>query len=162
MVGCALQAQPSRLRILAQNFGGIMAGAVVTWQKKMSFIGKAGSGFSLPMDTSIEQGGDNSGFRPMEILLVGLGGCTGMDVISILEKKRQNVTSFEIRVSGERAAEHPKVYTSISLEYVVGGKNLDPNAVERAVTLSEEKYCSVMATLSKTAKIDRKITIVAV
>jgi putative redox protein len=127
----------------------------------MSFVGTASSGFSLPLDTSVEQGGDGGGFRPLELLLVGLGGCTGMDVISILEKKRQNITSFEIRIDGERAVDHPRVYTAITLEYVFGGTNIDPAALERAVSLSEEKYCSAMAMLRKTAKIERKITILA-
>jgi putative redox protein len=95
----------------------------------------------------------------MDLLLIGLGGCTGMDVISILEKKRQKVTHFEIRLNGTRATEHPKVFTHIVLEYVLGGEALDPVAVERAVELSETKYCSAMGMLSKTAKIERKITI---
>ncbi len=134
-------------------------GAKVTWKQKMAFTGQASSGFSLPIDTSVEQGGENSGFRPMELLLVGLGGCTAMDVISILEKKRQKVTRFEVNVDGVRASEHPRVYTEITLEYVLAGENLDPTAVERAVELSETKYCSANAMLSKTAKINRKITI---
>ncbi len=131
----------------------------VTWQKRMSFVGTGRVGLTLPIDTSVENGGDNSGFAPMELLLVGLGGCTGMDVISILEKKRQKVTSFEIRVNATRATEHPKVFTHIVLEYVLGGQALDPAAVERAVELSETKYCSAMAMLSKSAQIERKITI---
>ncbi len=134
-------------------------GAKVTWKQKMAFTGQTGSGFSLPIDTSVEQGGENSGFRPMELLLVGLGGCTAMDVISILEKKRQKVTRFEVNVDGVRANEHPRVYTEITLEYVLAGESLDPAAVERAVELSESKYCSANAMLSKTAKIIRKITI---
>ena len=134
-------------------------GAKVTWNKKMSFTGQAGSGFSLPIDTSVEQGGENGGFRPMELLLVGLGGCTAMDVISILEKKRQKVTRFEVNVDGVRANDHPRVYTDITLEYVLAGENLDPAAIQRAVELSETKYCSANAMLSKTAKITTKITI---
>jgi putative redox protein len=133
--------------------------AKVTWQKRMTFIGTGRVGLTLPIDTVPESGGDNNGFGPMELLLVGLGGCTGMDVISILEKKRQKVTHFEIRIHGERAGEHPKVFKKIALEYIVGGEAIDPAAVERAVELSETKYCSVMAMLSKTAHFERKIVI---
>ena len=133
--------------------------AKVTWQKKMSFVGTGKFGLTVPIDTSIENGGDSSGFSPMELLLVGLAGCTAMDVISILEKKRQKVSRFEVRVNGERASEHPKVFTNIVVEYIVGGESIDRAAVERAVELSETKYCSAMAIISKTAKIERKIVI---
>ena len=132
----------------------------VTWQKRMSFVGTGRVGLTVPIDTNPENGGDNTGFSPMELLLVGLGGCTGMDVISILEKKRQKVSRFEIRLNGVRTAEHPKVFTHIVLEYVLSGDALDPAAVERAVELSETKYCAAMAMMSKTAQIERKITIV--
>ena len=89
----------------------------VTWQKRMSFVGAGKLGLTIPLDTSIEQGGDSSGFSPMELLLMGLAGCTAMDVISILEKKRQKVSRFEVRVNGQRASEHPKVFTNIIVEY---------------------------------------------
>ncbi len=126
----------------------------------MAFAGQAmGSGFSLPLDTVVEQGGDNAGFRPMELVLLGLAGCTAMDVISILEKKRQNVTGFEVRANGERSEAHPKVFTHIVVEYVVSGVNIDPVAVARAVELSETKYCSAYGMLSKTVNIEHKITI---
>jgi len=134
--------------------------AKATWQKKMSFIGESGTGFSLPLDNSVEHGGDNSGFRPIELLLVGLAGCTGMDVISILEKKRQKVTRFEVHVNGERSAEHPKVFTDIQIEYEVAGVDIDPAAVARAVELSETKYCAVSAMLAKAAKIEYSINII--
>ena len=134
--------------------------AKVVWKGKMSFDGSSANGFSLPIGTSTESGGDNDGFRPMELLLIGMAGCTAMDVISILEKKRQDVTGFEVRVvEAERAAEHPKVYTHIVLEYVVTGKNVDRAAVERAVELSSTKYCSAEAMLGKVAKIENKITV---
>ncbi len=132
----------------------------VTWQKKMSFVGKAyGSGYSLPMDTVVEQGGDNSGFRPMELVLLGLAGCTAMDVISILEKKRQKVSAFEVVVHGDRAETHPKVFTHILVEYVVTGEAIDPAAVARSVELSETKYCSAYGMLHQTVQIEHKITI---
>jgi putative redox protein len=135
--------------------------AKVTWKNKMAFEGFAAkSGFSIPLDTSLDDGGDNSGFRPMELLMVGLAGCTAMDVISILKKKKQEVSAFEVRTSGERATEHPRIYTNIEIEYVVTGKNIDAAAVERAVDLSEEKYCSAQAMLAKAAKITHKITII--
>lgn len=136
-----------------------MGGAKVVWKSGLSFEGSADSGFTLPLDTTVEQGGQNSGFRPMELLLVGLAGCTGMDVISILKKKQQDVVSFEVSVQGERAQEHPRIYTHITIEYVIIGHGIDPAAVERAVQLSESKYCSAQAMLSKAAKIDHLITI---
>lgn len=134
--------------------------AKVVWKGKMSFDGSSANGFSLPVGTSVESGGDNDGFRPMELLLIGLAGCTAMDVISILEKKRQDVTGFEVRVvEAERAAEHPKVYTHIVLEYMVTGRNVERAAVERAVELSSTKYCSAQAMLGKVAKIETRITL---
>ncbi len=133
--------------------------AKVVWKSGMSFDGTASSGLILPVDTSVESGGNDSGFRPMELLLVGLAGCTAMDVISILKKKRQDVTNFEVRVRGERAEDHPKVFTHILIEYVVTGRELDRTAVERAVELSETKYCSAQAMLGKVARIENKITI---
>ncbi len=134
-------------------------GAMVTWKGKMAFDGEATGGFHLPLDTSIEQGGENNGFRPMELMLVSLAGCTSMDVISILQKKRQNVTGFEVSVNGDRAAEHPHVYTHIVVNYKVVGENIDPAAVERAIELSETKYCSAFNTLNKTAVIEHTISI---
>jgi putative redox protein len=133
--------------------------AKAIWKGRMSFDGTAGSGFTLPMGTRADSGGDDDGFRPMELLLVGLAGCTAMDVISILEKKRQDVTNFEVNVQAERAETHPRVFTNILLEYVVTGHAVDPVAVERAVELSETKYCSAQAMLGKTALIQHKVTI---
>ena len=133
--------------------------ASVIWKGKMGFTGSVDSGFSLPLDTSIESGGEEQGFRPMELLLVGLAGCTSMDVLSILNKKQQQVTGFEVKVNGERATDHPKVFTQIVVEYIVSGIAISSAAVERAVELSETKYCSAYAMLSKAAKIEHKITI---
>lgn len=135
-----------------------MGSAKVVWKNDLKFSGSVESGFSLPLDTSPEEGGGD-GFRPMELLLVGLAGCTGMDVISILKKKKQDVQSFEVAVHGERAADHPRIYTHITIEYIVTGRNIDPAAVERAVELSETKYCSANAMLSKSAQIDHVITL---
>jgi len=127
--------------------------AKVTWQEGMRFEGTASSGHTVILDSSAEHGGQNAGFRPMELLLVGMAGCTAMDVISILRKKRQKVTGFEVRVCGERAEEHPRIYTDIHVEYVVRGEDISPAAVERAIQLSEEKYCSASAMLGKAARI---------
>ncbi len=126
----------------------------------MSFDGTATSGFTIPMGTSAEFGGDNDGLRPIELVLVGLAGCTAMDVISILQKKRQEVTAFEVSAHADRATEHPKVFTHVVLEFVVTGKEIDRAAVERAVELSSTKYCSAQAMLIKAVEIEHKITIV--
>lgn len=133
--------------------------AKVIWKQRMSFEAIGPSKFTLPLGTSQESGGDNDGFRPLELLLIGLAGCTGMDVISILQKKQEQVSAFEIKVHGERANDHPRVFTKIDIEYIVKGKNIDPAAVKRAVDLSEEKYCSVEAMLKKAAQIQSRITI---
>jgi putative redox protein len=134
--------------------------AKVTWSEGLSFSGTAlGSGYTLPMGSSIEQGGKNDGFRPMELILVGLAGCTAMDVISILAKKKQAVSNFEVLVHGDRAETHPHIFNHILVEYVVTGKNIQKDAVERAVELSETKYCSASGMLSKVAVIENKITI---
>ena len=96
----------------------------------------------------------------MELLLISLAGCTAMDVVSILRKKRQNLTGFEIRVHGNRATDHPKVFTDFELEYIVHGVNIDPAAVERAIQLSTENYCSAHAMLEKAAHIRTRYTII--
>jgi putative redox protein len=133
--------------------------ASVIWRQGLSFIGGAGSGFSVPLGTNVEYGGADDGFRPLELMLVSLAGCTAMDVISILLKKGQGVTWFQVNVRGERAQEHPQVFTSITLEYQLRGRNLDPAAVERAVELSETKYCSARAMLAQVVPIQRAIRI---
>jgi putative redox protein len=135
--------------------------AMVVWHKGLSFTGSAaGSGFSLPLGAESKDGGANDGFRPLELLAVGLAGCTAMDVISILEKKRQPVKAFEVRVHADLATEHPHVFTKVLVEYVVTGTGVDREAVERAVSLSETKYCGARAMLRKAAPIESKITIV--
>jgi putative redox protein len=134
--------------------------ATVVWKKGLSFTGTGHtSGFILPLGADAQGGGGNDGFRPTELILVGLAGCTAMDVISILEKKKQAVSGFEVKAHGERAAEDPKAFTSFTVEYIVRGKGIDPAAVDRAVELSQQKYCSVMATLRGAGPIERKITI---
>jgi len=133
--------------------------ASVVWKKGLSFTGAAETGFNVPLGADPKVGGDNDGFRPSELILVGLAGCTAMDVISILAKKRLQITGFEVKAHGERAATDPKKFTSFMVEYVVTGKGIDPAAVERAAELSETKYCTVMATLRAAGPIERKITI---
>lgn len=133
--------------------------AKAVWKGDLTFVGSADSGFSLVMDTFKEVGGNESGFRPVELIAIGVAGCTGMDVISILKKKRQEVTDFEVLVHATRAAEHPKKITRMLIEYVVTGKNIDPAAVERAVQLSEEKYCPSIATIRNNVTIENKIVI---
>ncbi len=133
--------------------------AKVSWQGKMAFDGTADRGYHLPLDADPEVGGEAKGFAPFELLALGLAGCTAMDVISILQKKRQDITGFEVKVHSERAHEHPKVFTHLHLEYVVSGRAVDPAAVERAVQLSDERYCGAIAMLRQAAQIDHSITI---
>ena len=134
--------------------------AKAVWNGDMAFTGVNDEGFLLPMDSKKAAGGHDMGFRPLQLMAIGLAGCTGMDVISILKKKRQEVTQFEVNAEVERASEHPKVFTKIVLAYKVTGKNIDPQAVERAVELSETKYCGAQAMLRQTAEITHTITIV--
>lgn len=137
-----------------------MVEAKVTLLDNMQFSGTASSGHTLIMDADNASGGHNTGFRPMELLLVGFGGCSGMDVISILRKKRQQVTGLEINVTGEKSDTAPKIYKEVHIEYVVKGKGVDTMAVERAISLSLEKYCSVGATLAKAGRITHSYRIV--
>jgi putative redox protein len=131
----------------------------VELQQGMTFHAGTASGHELVMDSSPDVGGTESGARPMELLMAGLGGCTGMDVISILRKMRQDVTHYEVRVSGDRAAEHPTVFTSIEVEHVIDGRGLNPEMIRRAVELSATRYCPAMAMLGKAAHIEVSYTI---
>jgi putative redox protein len=133
--------------------------AKVIWKGRMSFDGSSDSGFNVPLGTELEVGGDNDGFRPMELIAVGLAGCTAMDVISILSKKKQKVSTFEVQVHAVRTLEHPRVFSTIEVEYILTGEEIDPTAVERAVELSETKYCPAEAMLSKVVSMSHKITI---
>lgn len=134
--------------------------AKVTWQGKMAFTGMGEEGISIPMDAHPAVGGEGKGVLPMELILLGLGGCTAMDVISILAKKRQEVTGFEINLHADRAEEHPKVFTDITIEYVVTGKNIDEESVIRAIELSETKYCPGMGMLRKAVNITNSYKII--
>ena len=137
-----------------------MAKANVTWTSGMQFVAESDSNHAIVLDGAPAVGGHDSGVKPIELLLVGLAGCTGMDVISILKKKRQDVVNFSVNVEAERADEHPKVYTKIHVTYTFEGRNIKPGAVERAIELSEKTYCSAYATLQKTAKITNEYHIV--
>ncbi len=134
--------------------------AILTLQNQLHFTAVADSGFTVHMDTKAPAGEASQGASPMELLMIGLAGCTAMDVVSILRKKRQNLTGFEIRIHGDRATEHPKVFTDFELEYIVRGVDIDPSAVERAILLSVENYCSVHAMLEKAAHIRTRFTII--
>jgi putative redox protein len=123
------------------------------WKGDMTFEGVGHKGFRVTMDTVPESGGHDEGLGPMELVLVALAGCTAMDVISILKKKRQDVTGFEVVTRGARAKDYPRVYTDIEIEYIVRGHDVDPKAVARAIELSETRYCSVSNMLSQTAKL---------
>ena len=133
--------------------------AKVTWQENMAFLGIADRGYTLPIDGSKDVGGEEKGFAPFELLALGLAGCTALDVISILRKKRQQVTAFEVRVHGDRAKEHPKVFTHLFIEYVITGHQVEQEAVERAVQLSTEKYCGAHAMFRQVVPIEHRIVI---
>ena len=122
---------------------------ILSWKGRMLFEGVGGSGFVQKLDTDASAGGDDSGARPMEFIALGLAGCTAMDVISILQKKKQPVSDFKVQLHAERADEHPKVFTEAVIEYLVTGSDVDEAALLRAIELSAEKYCPAQAMLSK-------------
>jgi len=134
--------------------------AQVTWVEGMQFVGEAGSGHAIVLDGKPENGGRDTGTRPMELVLVALAGCTAMDMRHILMRMRQDVSGLQVKVQAERADEHPKVYTDIQLEYAVRGRNLSEKAVTDAVRLSQDKYCSVSAMLAETALIGYTVQII--
>jgi putative redox protein len=136
-------------RIKAEREQTMTVQARVTWVESRRFIGHATSGHAIVIDDST----DKLGPGPMELVLLGLLGCSAIDVMDILEKKRQAVTSLEAIAQSERAADHPRVYTAISIEFVVGGQAIKAKAVEDAIRLSMGKYCSVAGMLNKTAQI---------
>jgi|TARA_B110000037_G_scaffold65065_1_gene79447 putative redox protein len=123
--------------------------ATIKWLDGVSFNGSSESGHSLTMDGPQESGGKNNGMRPMELLLVGLGGCTSYDVITILKKSRQDVKDCRAEISAERSENIPKVFTKIHIHFVLEGHNLDESVVHRAINLSATKYCSASIMLEK-------------
>ena len=126
----------------------------VTLQGGMHFSGTADSGFGIQLDAKQEVGGEGKGFIPMELMALSMAGCTAMDVISILRKKRQDVTAFEVRVDAPRAEEHPRVFTRATIEYLVTGHNVDEKAVRRAIELTAKSYCPAQAMLGQVMPID--------
>ncbi len=131
-----------------------------TLETGMRFDVKTGSGHHVILDAAEHNGGQNSGPQPMEMLLVALAGCSGMDILSILRKKRQEISGYELRIHGMRAEEHPKVFLDITLEHIFTGHNIRPEAVERAIELTEERYCGASAMLGKTATIGHTFSII--
>ena len=134
----------------------------VRWHDGMSFIAETGSGHFITMDGPPDAGGRNLAPRPMETVLAGTGGCTAFDVVMILKKSRQEVSDCAVKLTAERADVDPKVFTRINMHFVVSGKGLKPDAVERAIKLSAEKYCSASIMLGKTAEITHSFEIVEV
>lgn len=134
--------------------------ARIKWVEQVSFLGETESGHAVLMDGAPAAGGRNLGPRPMEMLLLGTGGCTSFDVISILKKSRQSVSDCYVELSAERAGEDPKVFTKIHMHFVVKGKDIKPEVVERAIKLSAEKYCSASIMLGKMAEITHDFEIV--
>ena len=136
--------------------------ARIKWVQDVMFVGESGSGHSLVIDGALDAGGRNMGFRPMELMLLGLGSCSAFDVLMILKRGREQVTDCVVELDGQRAETDPKVYTAVELIYKISGKNLDANKVERAVNLSAEKYCSASKMFGMTAKLTHRIEIITV
>ena len=134
--------------------------ARIKWVEQVSFLGETESGHAVLMDGPPSGGGRNLGPRPMEMLLLGTGGCSAYDVIHILKKSRQQVTDCVVEIAAERAEEDPKVFTKIHFHFVVTGKDLKPEQVERAIHLSAEKYCSASIMLGKVADITHDFEVV--
>jgi len=134
--------------------------AVVKWLDNMSFVGESESGHSVVMDGPPESGGRNLGVRPMEMVLLGMGGCTAFDVVLILQRQRQSITDCQVELSAERADSTPKVFTKIHVHYVVKGNNLDEKKVARAVDMTAEKYCSVSIMLAKSVEVTHDFAII--
>jgi putative redox protein len=135
--------------------------ASLEWNGRMGFVCRSGSGHELLSDASAPHGGDNSGARPMELLLFALGGCTGMDVATILKKKRLDLQGLKIKTHGQRAPNHPHVYENITLEYILTGSDLRDNDVRWAIELSLNKYCSVAGMLQKICKLNYRWRIIS-
>ena len=134
--------------------------ATIKWTGDVSFAGTGDSGHSVIMDGAPEAGGKNKGARPMELVLIGTGGCTAFDVVHILRKSRQEISGCVAEVEAKRAETDPKVFTHIHIHFVVTGKNLDAKKVQHAIELSATKYCSASIMLGKTAKITHDFEVV--
>ena len=134
--------------------------ATVKWLDHMSFVGESGSGHSVVMDGPPDDGGRNMGIRPMEMVLLGMGGCTAFDLVLILQRQRQAISDCQVELLAERAAKVPKVFTKIHVHYIVSGKDLDEIKIARAVKMTAEKYCSVSIMLSTSVEISHDFEIV--
>ena len=134
--------------------------ARVKWVESTLMLGESGSGHALVMDGPPESGGRNLGVRPMEMLLLGLGGCTQFDVVHILRKGRHKVTRCEVEIEAERADSGPKVFTKIHIQFIVAGADLKKKTVERAIRLSAEKYCSASIMLDQSVDITHGLTLI--
>jgi putative redox protein len=132
----------------------------IKWNDGMSFLAESGSGHAVLMDGPPEAGGRNLGPRPMEMLLMGTGGCAAFDVVLILKKSRQDINDCVVEIEAERAPQDPKVFTGIHFHFILTGKKLNPQQVERAIVLSAEKYCSASIMLGKTAQLTHDFEIV--
>jgi putative redox protein len=133
--------------------------ATVTWKEGLAFTGLAKSGIPVRLDGDLTQGGQNSGVQPMEMVALGLAGCTAMDVLSILQKKRQKITSFEVDIDAPRSADYPNVFTSAVLTLIVAGRGIQEDALMRSIELSITKYCAVNAMLEKAFPIELRYEI---
>jgi putative redox protein len=136
--------------------------ATVKWVDGTMFVGETGSGHAVVMDGPPDHGGRNMGIRPMEMLLLGVGGCSSFDVVQILQKGRNDIVSCVAEVSAERVDAIPSVFSKIHLHFIVSGRNLKASAVERAVNLSAEKYCSASIMLSKAVPITHDFEVIEV
>jgi putative redox protein len=134
--------------------------ATIKWTGEIGFAGKAESGHTIRMDGAPEAGGQNKGSRPMEVVLIGMGGCTAFDVVHILRKSRQEITDCVAELEAQRAETDPKVFTHIHIHFIVTGKDLDPKKIQHAIELSATKYCSASIMLAKTAKITHDFEII--
>jgi len=134
----------------------------VKWLDNMSFVGESASGHSVVMDGPPESGGRNMGIRPMEMLLLGLGGCSSFDVVMILQRGKQDLVDCEVEIEATRADIEPKVFTKIHMYFIVKGNNLSEAKVKRAIDLSAEKYCSASIMLGKTAEVTHDYEIVGI
>ena len=132
----------------------------VKWIDGMLMVGKSDSGHAIVMDGPPEIGGENLGIRPMEMLLLGMAGCTMIDVVSTLEKMRENLSDCQTKVSADRGTEYPKVFTNIHVHFILRGIKLNPSKVEKAIKLSAEKYCSASIMIGKTAVITHDFEII--
>ena len=133
--------------------------ARIKWVEERTFVGQSGSGHTVVLDASVENGGRNLGASPMELVLIGTGGCTAFDVVDILKKGRHAVTDCWVELEAERAEQVPRVFTSITMRFVVTGHNLARAAVERAVQLSADKYCSASIMLGKSVRFEHRIEV---